>query len=239
MTSSRFGMTRYSLSSPSSRVPGRVRCIGRIRCGVQIRVVVLHEVGRDVDGVFFRVVQVVHATRELRRNGATRLVFLLGEGLLLVLGRRRGTEVLGATGGVAAAVAAGSRRAAEAAAWPWAAEATAAAEAATATAEATRPRGTAEAAARPRRTAGLSGAGLADGQRTAHEQLAVEFLDGFFGGGALRVLNERKPAGAAGFPVERTHDLCGLADLREVSTQIVFGRLVGQIAHEQSDWWHW
>ena len=50
-------------------------------------------------------------------------------------------------------------------------------------------------------------------------------------------LDERKPAGAAGFPVERADDLRWLTDLREMRPQIVFGRLVGQIAHEQSDWW--
>jgi len=37
---------------------------------------------------------------------------------------------------------------------------------------------------------------------------------------------------------ERANDLRGWADLREVRTQVVFGRLIGQIAHEQSDWWH-
>ena len=55
---------------------------------------------------------------------------------------------------------------------------------------------------------------------------------------ALRVFDERKAAGAAGFAVERADDLRRLTDLREVRTQIVFGCLIGQIAHEQSDWWH-
>jgi hypothetical protein len=68
--------------------------------------------------------------------------------------------------------------------------------------------------------------------------LAVEFLDRFLGQRSLGVFDEGEPARAAGFAFERPHDLRWLTDLREVCTQVVFGCLIGQIAHEQSDWWH-
>ena len=91
----------------------------------------------------------------------------------------------------------------------------------------------------PARSAIFTGPRFAHREWAAHEQLSVEFLDRLFRGGAFRVLDEREPARAAGFPVERTNDLGGGTDLGEMRTQIVFGRLIGQIAHEQSDWWHW
>ena len=57
-------------------------------------------------------------------------------------------------------------------------------------------------------------------------------------GGAFGVLDERKAPCAAGLAIERANDLCWLPDLREMRTQILFGCLIGQVAHEQSDWWH-
>jgi hypothetical protein len=92
-----------------------------------------------------------------------------------------------------------------------------------------------------RRTTGpaiLSGPRFADREGTAHEQLAVEFLDRFFGGGALGVLDERKASRAAGLAIKWANDLGWLTDLRKMRSQVFFGRLIGQIAHEQSDWWH-
>ena len=93
----------------------------------------------------------------------------------------------------------------------------------------------------PRRTSGtaiLAGSRFADRQWAAHEELAVELLDRRFRGGAFGVLDKRKASRAAGLAVERANDLRGCADLREVRTQIFFGSLIGQVAHEQSDWWH-
>ena len=163
-------------------------------------------------------------------------------GFFLSFGRRGRTEVLlsrlSDTRSAAATVATGS---AEAAARARSAEAAAAA-AKSATAPAAKAPGSRTAvSAGSRRTAGsaiFARPRFADRERTAHEQLAVELLDRLFGGGAFGVLDERESARATGFTVERADDLGGLADLREMRTQVFFGRLIGQIAHEQSDWWH-
>ena len=61
--------------------------------------------------------------------------------------------------------------------------------------------GTTTIAAAARRSAGaavFTGARFADGERAAHEQLAVELLDGLFGDGAFGEFHERKAAGPAG-----------------------------------------
>ena len=84
-------------------------------------------------------------------------------------------------------------------------------------------------------TAILSGARLAHGERTAHEQLAVEALDGFLGRGPFGVFDERESARAAGFPVEGADNLSRLTDLRKVCAEVVFGGLIRQVADEQSD----
>ena len=87
-------------------------------------------------------------------------------------------------------------------------------------------------------TAGTWDARFAHREGTAHEQLTVEFLDRLFRGAALRVFDKRKATRAAGLAIERANDLGGIADLREMRTQVFFGCLIGQVAHEQSDWWH-
>src|SRR5687768_18609194 len=59
------------------------------------RIVVLHEVRRDVDGVLILgAVKVIHAARELGRDRPARFFLVLLEGLLLVFRWRRRTEVL-------------------------------------------------------------------------------------------------------------------------------------------------
>jgi hypothetical protein len=132
------------------------------------------------------------------------------------------------------------RRAAEAPRSRAAKASTTATEAATsATGVAAWPRRSKSAwARRTARPAIFAGARLTDRQWAAHEKLAIELLDGRLGGGAFRVLDERKTAGATGFPIEGTHDLRRLTDLREMRTQVVFGCLIRQVAYEQSDWWH-
>ena len=77
-----------------------------------------------------------------------------------------------------------------------------------------------------------------DRQRPAAEAMLVQLADGILRVLVGRHFHEGEPARATGFPVERPHDLGGWADLSEVRTQVVFGCLIGQIAHEQSDWWH-
>jgi hypothetical protein len=96
-------------------------------------------------------------------------------------------------------------------------------------------------AAAARRATGsaiFTSARFAHSERAAHEELTIEALDGGFGFGALRVFHEREAARAAGLAIERANDLCRLADLGEMRPQVIFGCLIGQIAHEQSDWWH-
>ena len=88
--------------------------------------------------------------------------------------------------------------------------------------------------ARTARSPGLALAGFADGQRTAHEQLAVKALDRFLGRTALGVFNKGKAAGPTGFPVEGADNLGRLTDLREMRAQVVFGGLIGQVTDEQS-----
>jgi hypothetical protein len=68
--------------------------------------------------------------------------------------------------------------------------------------------------------------------------LAVELPDGLFGKCALGVLDKRETAGAPGLAVERPHDLGRAPDLRKMGSQVVVGGLIGQIAYEQSNWWH-
>jgi hypothetical protein len=46
------------------------------------------------------------------------------------------------------------------------------------------------------------------------------------------VFDEREAACTAGFTVERTHDLRGLADLGEVLAQVVFRGLIREISYE-------
>jgi hypothetical protein len=139
-----------------------------------------------------------------------------------------------ATGVTTTTAEAAGTRAAEAAA------STAAAESAAASTKAAGTR-SAESAAWTRRTSGtaiLTSPRFADRQRAAHEELSVELLDRRFRGGAFGVLDKGKASRAAGLAVERANDLCWLSDLREMRTQIFFGSLIGQVAHEQSDWWH-
>src|SRR5688572_12156028 len=92
---------------------------------VDLRLLVLHEVRRNVDRVLvLGPIEVVHAARELRRDGTARLVFLLLKRLLLVFRRRGRTKVAlarmsGAAFGMSrarGAVAAAGTRGAEAAA---------------------------------------------------------------------------------------------------------------------------
>src|SRR5687767_5506967 len=218
--------------------------VGGVR-RVDGRIVVLHEVRRDVDGVFILgAVEVIHAAGELGRDGAARLVLVLLEGFLFVLRRSRGAKVfLPRVAGAALGMSRTGR------AVPAAGARTAKAAAARKPAAAREPAATAGISAGTRRAipaASWRAAGaaifarprLADGERPTHEQLAVEFLDRVLGHRSLGVLDEREAARAAGFTIEGTHDLRRLTDLREVCTQVVFGCLIGQIAHEQSDWWH-
>ena len=95
--------------------------------------------------------------------------------------------------------------------------------------------GATEAAAGARRTAGsaiVARARFADRQRPAHEQLPVELLDGRFRRVAIGVFDERKSTRAAGFAIERPHDLRGLADSGEMRPQVVFCGLIREIAYE-------
>jgi hypothetical protein len=56
--------------------------------------------------------------------------------------------------------------------------------------------------------------------------------DGSFGRLAVGVLDERKPARATRFTIERPNDLRRLTDLRKVQSQVFFGGLVWKISYE-------
>jgi hypothetical protein len=161
------------------------------------------------------------------------------------LGWRGRTEIRGA---VAAAAGTARPRATEASA---AAKAPAAAKAAAprtwaakpTTATRTRP---AEAAARTR--AAISAARWSRAWRTIfpcarftdrkiapHEGLRVELLDDFFGDAALSELDERKPARTSSFAIDRHHNVSRFGDRCEVSSEICFGRAVGEVPYEETD----
>jgi hypothetical protein len=212
--------------------------------------------------VFFDVVEVIHPTGELGRNGPFRRAFLLLIRLLgsLALGRGRRTEVASAaTGSGAFAWAARARSAkptgtwaaeSATASWPWPAKAAASRARCAEASAAARSAGTGRVAAWARssgatRTSGWSSGPtvitctrFADGERATHEELTVELTNRGFGGFAIGVFNKRKATSAARFAIERSHDLRGLTDLREVQTQVFFAGLVRKIPYEKSNWWH-
>src|SRR5687767_2533186 len=168
--------------------------VGGVR-RVDGRIVVLHELRRDVDGVFILgAVEVIHAAGELGRDGAARLLLVLLEGFLLVLRRSRGAKVFlprvaGAALGMSRtgrAVSAAGARTAEAAA---ARIPAAAGEPAAAGISAGTRRAIPAASWRAAGAAIFARPRLADGERTAHEQLAVEFLDRVLGHRSLGVLD--------------------------------------------------
>ena len=84
----------------------------------------------------------------------------------------------------------------------------------------------------------LASTGFADSQRTAHEELAVELLNSGFRHRAIGIFNEREASRAAGFAIEGSDNLRGLADGGEMRPQIVFCGLIREIPNEQSNWWH-
>ena len=92
-------------------------------------------------------------------------------------------------------------------------------------------------AAGPRsaRSAILAGARFADRERPSVVRLSVELLDRLFGVRAIDEFDEREPSRAAGFPIDRQHDLRGRRDGAEVGAQVGFSRAVGEITDEQTD----
>jgi hypothetical protein len=67
------------------------------------------------------------------------------------------------------------------------------------------------------------------------KRLRVETLDDFLGVGAVHELDEREPAGASGFPIDRHDDVGRLSDGREVGAEVRFRSAVREIADEQTD----
>src|SRR4029453_17612902 len=84
-------------------------------------------------------------------------------------------------------------------------------------------------------TAILACARLADGERAAVEHLSVEFLNRVFRVGAVLEFDERESSRAAGFAVDRQHDLRRRRDGAEVASQVGFSGAVREIANEQTD----
>jgi hypothetical protein len=201
--------------------------------------------------VFFDVVEIVHPTSELGRDWSLGRAFLLLIGFLRTFAfwRSRRTEVASAAARTGAfAGSAGARPAKSAwarttkpASRSWSAKSAASwtrTEAPSAWSGRTRgiaPRARSAWSTRATRWSGpaiVSCSRFADGKRAAHEQLTVELPDRGFGRFAIGVLDERKATGAPGFAIERSHDLRGLADLREMHSQVIFGGLIGEITYE-------
>jgi hypothetical protein len=212
-------------------------------------VIGLHELRHFVDRILWRIdlVEIVHPAGELRRNGPLGSAFLLLEialAALLAFGWGRRAEVTLASTGLARTAgpwrteAAGARstkaaRSRGPAKTTWAAG--------PGTAKAAAGARSAEAAARsrgPARAAILACPRFADGQRSTHEQLAIELLDGSLGTGTVGIFHEGESTSAPGLAVERADDLCRLTNRGEVRPQVFFGGLVREITYEQSDRWH-
>ena len=92
----------------------------------------------------------------------------------------------------------------------------------------------AAAAAAAERRPGGALAGLADPQRPAAELDAVEFLNRLRHEVGVAELHECETAGPVGGPVHRQDDIDDLADSGERGLQFLPGRLVAQVANEDS-----
>jgi hypothetical protein len=106
----------------------------------------------------------------------------------------------------------------------------------TRSAEAAGPR-SAKSSARSRSagSAFLAGPRFADGERPALEWLLVESLDRFFRDTAIRIVDERETSRSSGLPIYGQYDRCGLADARQVRSQLCLRGGIRQIANEQTD----
>jgi hypothetical protein len=139
----------------------------------------------------------------------------------------------------AAHTAGAGSEAAAATAWPWATKTTTpTSEAATAWTWSTETTRTgSEATACPWRTrpAILARARFADRQRTSLGGLRVEFLDNFFGDGAIGELDERETARTTGLAIDRHGNVGWLGDGSQVSSKISLTCPVGEIPDEQTD----
>jgi hypothetical protein len=85
------------------------------------------------------------------------------------------------------------------------------------------------------RPAVFAGARLADRQRTAVEDLTVEFLNGLLGLRSIEELDERESAGPAGLSVYRQHDVRRRSDGAEVGSEVSFSCAVGQVSDKQAN----
>jgi hypothetical protein len=65
--------------------------------------------------------------------------------------------------------------------------------------------------------------------------LLIESPDGFFGNAAFGVINERKAAWTAGFPIDGKNDLGGFTDARQVLSQLCLRRRVRQVPDKQTN----
>jgi hypothetical protein len=68
-----------------------------------------------------------------------------------------------------------------------------------------------------------------------HERLRIELLDDLLGDTALSELDEREAARTSRFAINRHHDVSGCGDRCEVSSEIRFGRAVGEVPYEETD----
>jgi hypothetical protein len=90
---------------------------------------------------------------------------------------------------------------------------------------------------RPRtRWAIFARACLADGEVPALERLRVELLDDLIRHVSIRELDEGEAAWAPGLSIDRHDDMRRFRDCGEVGAEVGFGRRVGQVSNEQTDW---
>lgn len=77
-------------------------------------------------------------------------------------------------------------------------------------------------------------AGLTDSQRPAVKLHTVELFNGLRHKVGLAELDEREAAGPVGGAIQRQDDVCDRTDLGEYGIEVLLGRLVAQVADEDS-----
>jgi hypothetical protein len=66
--------------------------------------------------------------------------------------------------------------------------------------------------------------------------LRVEFLDDLFGYATIREFDEGEPPRPPGLAIDRHDHMGRFRDGCEVRAEVGFGRRVGQVSNEQTDW---
>ena len=91
------------------------------------------------------------------------------------------------------------------------------------------------AASEPATAAGGLRTRFVDGQATAAELMTVQVGDGLLGVSVGAHFDECESARTSGFAINRHHHVRGFGDRCEVSSEICFGRAVGEVPYEETD----